>query len=161
MDSKLTKNLDDFSERLYSILENSRNTYNQKKESIDNLIAQITINLEKLKNVSASLSDKNGILKLFVIEVILEMRLAEKKLSDNTVSPELKICTEWLEQLVYNSEPVSEIELQFCVDAVGSRTTKIGVLLTEEEAYSKALESAEGVLSSFKVWNETAKRNRK
>ena len=89
------------------------------------------------------------------------MRSSEKKISVSTVSPELQICEEWLEQRVFNSEPVTESELQGCTKTVISRSHKIDVLLIEEEAYSKALESAEGVLFSFNLWNETKSPERK
>ena len=155
MDTKLSEHLDAFSEMLDSALENVRLAYIHKQESIEDLIDQSTTNLEKLKNVSNSLTEREGILKKIVAEIIREMRSSEKKISVSTVSPELQICEEWLEQRVFNSEPVTESELQGCTNAVISRAHKIDLLLIEEKAFLKAIESAEAMWFSFNVWNGT------
>lgn len=161
MEARLSTNLDAFYETLISVLENARKTYIHKQSFIDDLIAQVTINLNKISSVSESLSERDGVLKKLVVEIIREMRLAENKLSDFVVNPNIKKSTDWLEQLVFNSEPVSQKDLRICTEVIVSRNNKIEVLLSEDKEYSEALESAEGELFSFNLWNETVRRERK
>jgi len=161
METRLSTNLDAFYETLISVLENTRKTYIHKQSFINDLIAQVTVNLNKISSVSGSLSERDGILKNIVVEIIREMRLAENKLSDTVVNPNIKKSTDWLEQLVFNSEPVSQKDLRICTEVIGSRSNKIKELLSEDKEYSDALESAKGGVFSLNLWNETVRRERK